>query len=237
MRVRSVTGAADRPRDMRPGLITFDAYAALCDYKSSLLPAVEVIPGLDTARATDFLELWRARQLGIAALSNALERGRITFRECTALALDYGLKRYGLEVHAGLRDELVHAWYPLTPWPETNAVLAALKSRGFALAILSNGDTDMLEALAAGIDTPFDHIFSSEQCGMYKPHPSIYGIPARLVGVDDYLHVAGSANDVVGASAAGVRCYWSNRNADFVALPAYAPHHQGPNLSGILDVL
>ena len=222
---------------MQPALITFDAYAALCDYKSSLLPTVESIPDLDAARAVDFLELWRTRQLGIAALSNALGRGRIPFRECTVLALDYTLKRYALHVEARMRDELVQAWYPLAPWPEANAVLSQLQSRGYSLAILSNGDGDMLEALAARFDTPFDHIFSSEQCGMYKPHPSIYAIPARVLGIDEYLHVAGSANDVVGARAAGVRCYWSNRYADFVPLPDYAANHQGADLSGILHSL
>lgn len=222
---------------MQPALITFDAYAALSDYKSSLLPVVESIPDLDAARAADFLELWRTRQLDVAALSNALQRGRIAFRECTALALSYALKRYRLEADARLREELVRAWNPLEPWPEANAVLAALKSKGYPLAILSNGDEDMLASLAARFDTPFDHVFSSEQCGMYKPHPSVYAIPARVLGIDDYLHVAGSANDVVGARAAGVRCYWSNRNADFVVLPDCAPDHQGPDLRGILDLL
>ena len=80
--------------DMRPELITFDAYAALTDYRSSLLPAIESIRDLDSAHAAEFLDLWRARQLGIAALSNALERGRISFRDCTALALDYALNHY-----------------------------------------------------------------------------------------------------------------------------------------------
>jgi 2-haloacid dehalogenase len=222
---------------MRPALITFDAYAALCDYRSSLLPAIENIPGLDPARASDFLELWRARQLGVAALSNALERGRISFRECTVLALNYALNRYGIDVDASAREQLVYAWYPLTPWPEANEVLATLSAKGYPLAILSNGDHDMLEALAARLDTPFEHIFSSEQCGYYKPHPSVYAIPAKTLGIENYLHVAGSPNDAVGARAAGIACYWSNRLGDVVTLPDYAPDYQGADLRGILDIV
>ena len=95
----------------------------------------------------------------------------------------------------------------------------------------------MLEAIAAQLDTPFDHIFSSEQCGLYKPHPSVYGIPGRTLGVENYLHVAGSANDVVGARAAGVSCYWSNRQGDRVALPDYAANYQGSDLTGILAII
>lgn len=222
---------------MRPALITFDAYAALADYRSTLLPEVEDISGLESACAAAFLELWRTRQLGVAALSNALGRGRFTFRECTALALDYALNRHGLEVDTSIREDLVQAWYPLVPWPEADAVLAELKSKGYRLAILSNGDLDMLEALAALLDTPFDHLLSSELCGFYKPHPSVYELPSRELGINDYLHVAGSANDVIGAKAAGVACYWSNRDCDMVVLPDHAADYQGKNLSGLLELL
>jgi 2-haloacid dehalogenase len=206
---------------MRPELITFDAYAALSDYRSSLLPALESIPDLDSAQAADFLELWRARQLGVTALSNALERGRISFRECTARALDYALNRYNLELTISTREELIYAWYPLAPWPEANSVLSALTAKGYRLAILST----------------FDDIFSSEQSGMYKPHPSVYAVPIRELGIDNYLHVAGSANDVIGARAAGVSCYWSNRQGDCVTLPDYGPDHQGSDLTGILGIV
>jgi 2-haloacid dehalogenase len=222
---------------MQPALITFDAYAALSDYRSSLLPVVENIPGLARIHSADFLEMWRVRQLGIAALSNVLQRGRIGFRECTALALDYTLKRYAIDVDVAAREQLVYAWYPLTTWPEADEVLAALAAKGYPLAILSNGDQDMLEALAAQLHTPFQHIFSSEQCGYYKPHPSVYAIPAKALGIDSYLHVAGSPNDAVGATAAGVTCYWSNRQDDCVTLPDYAPDYQGRDLRGILDIV
>lgn len=222
---------------MRPRLITFDAYAALADYHSTLLPVVETIPGLASEQAPAFLELWRAGQLGVAALSNALDRGRISFRECTALALDRALARHGLRVDAARREALVRAWYALAPWPEADEVLGALRSKGYPLAILSNGDRDMLEALAGELETPFDHVFSSEACGCYKPHPSVYALPARELGVDDYLHVAGSANDVVGAKAAGVACYWSNRQGDVVLLPEYAADHEGADLSGLLEIV
>ena len=222
---------------MRPALITFDAYAALADYRSSVLPAVEAIAGLDSDHAGEFLDLWRVRQLGVAALSNALERGRITFRQCTRLALDYALNRYALDVTPSAREDLVRAWYSLTPWPEADEVLAALRSKDYRLAILSNGDRDMLDAIAAELDTPFDDILSSERCGFYKPHPRVYAMPARELGIENYLHVAGSANDTIGARAAGISCYWSNRQGDRVVLPEFGPDYQGPDLRGILDVV
>jgi 2-haloacid dehalogenase len=222
---------------MQPALITFDAFAALVDYRSSLLPVVAGIEGLDSADASSFLELWRGRQLAVAGLSNALQRERIPFRECTALALDYSLARHGLELGCDERAHLVRAWYRLEPWPEANRVLSACRAKGYPLAILSNGDTDMLESLASGLEVSFDHIFSSEGCGRYKPHPRVYAMPADELGIEDYLHVAGSPNDAIGARAAGVSCYWSNRQSDCVILPDYTPDHQGPDLTGILDIV
>lgn len=222
---------------MRYDLVTFDAYAALVDYRASLLPAVESIPGLDGGRTTEFLELWRARQLGVAALSNALDRGRIPFRECTALALDYALGRHGISIDTDAREELIRAWYALVPWPEAGEILAAVRENGYRMAILSNGDQGMLEALAAAFETPFDDILSSEQCGLYKPHPRVYSLPARELGIENYLHVAGSANDAMGATAAGIICYWSNRNGDTVMLPDYRPYAEGPNLGGLLELV
>lgn len=222
---------------MRYELVTFDAYSALVDYRASLLPVVEAIPGIEPDRASDFLELWRARQLGVAALSNALERGRIPFRQCTAIALDYALHRHGIDLESTARAGLVEAWNALDPWPEADRVLSAVKAKGYRLAILSNGDEDMLAALAGRFETAFDDILSSEQCGRYKPHPAMYGLPGRELGIERYLHVAGSANDAIGATAAGIPCYWSNRQGDRVLVPEYAPEAEGSSLSGLLDRL
>ena len=222
---------------MRYDLITFDAYAALVDFRSSLLPVVDAIPGLESGRAADFLELWRSRQLAVAALSNGLDRGRIPFRECTALALDYALGRNGISLDDDARDALIRAWYPLDPWPEADEILATVKDRDYRIAILSNGDQDMLEALAARFETPFDDILSSEQCGLYKPHPRMYALPGRELGIENYLHVAGSPNDAIGASAAGVACYWSNRYRDTVLLPEHAPLAEGPDLRGLMALI
>jgi 2-haloacid dehalogenase len=222
---------------MQAKLITFDVFSALVDYRASLLPVVATIPGLASDDSDRFLELWRTRQLAVAAISNSLQRGRISFHDCTGLALDYGLRHFDLSVDATMRNDLIRAWYALAPWPEADQVLAACRENGCRLAILSNGDQGMLEALAGGFQTSFDDIFSSEHCGVYKPHPDMYAMPVRALGVEDYLHVAGSPNDAIGAGAAGVTCYWSNRQGDQVLLPEFAPDHQGPDLRGVLQIL
>src|SRR3546814_19414451 len=52
--------------------------------------------------------------------------------------------------------------------------LAEIKSRGYPIGILSNGDAAMLQAMASRVATPFDNVFSSEAAGFSKPHPSVY---------------------------------------------------------------
>ncbi|HYW77244.1 MAG TPA: haloacid dehalogenase type II [Gammaproteobacteria bacterium] len=220
-------------------LITFDCYSALFDYKSALIPVLQEQLGMAGTQAESMLSLWRAKQLEAAALSNGLDKGRISFRECTRISLRYALRRHGLRLPAGQGAALVDAWDALNPWPEANAVLRHIKGKGYRIALLSNGDQAMLAALAAGLDVPVDDIFSSESCGRYKPDPRIYHLPASRLGiaVTQYLHVAGGAGDVVGAKAAGVTCFWSNRAADHVLLPAYEPDFQSPSLDGLIDVL
>lgn len=220
-------------------LITFDCYSALFDYKSPLLSVLTHKLGIAPTKAEAVLQLWRAKQLDAAALSNALDKKRVSFRECTRLSLRYAAYRYGLPVSSEQSEALVAAWDTLPPWPEATEVLKGIKERGYRLALLSNGDQAMLEALADNLEVPMDYVFSSETCGRYKPHPSIYQLPTSKLGIalTQYLHVAGGAGDVVGAKAAGVACYWSNRFGDNVLLPTYAPDFQGDSLEGLLDAI
>jgi len=220
-------------------LVTFDAYSGLADYMSTLVPVLERILGLSTDDAKALLKDWRNRQLAAAALSNSLGGERVPFRSCTAVALDHAARHYDVTVDDSQRMDLVNAWYPLDPWPEADRVLADLKARGYTLAILSNGDRDMLEALAGRLETQFDHILSTEQSGVYKPDPRVYALPQQELGIahKDYLHVAGGAGDVVGAKSAGVACYWNNRGDDRVLFPEHGADFQGPDLTGLLEIL
>lgn len=219
-------------------LVTFDAYTGLVDFRATLAPVIDRLLAPPAGVAEPFLSDWRAGQLGVAALSNALGRGRVRFHDCTALALDHAAARHGIAVPADRRDELIAAWYPLRPWPEAAEVLGELKSRGRELAILSNGDRAMLESIAGELSVEFDHVFSTEDCGVYKPAPEVYDLPVEALGIGrgDYLHVAGSANDVIGAKSAGVACYWNNRAGDRTLLPEFSADAEGPDLRGLLDV-
>jgi 2-haloalkanoic acid dehalogenase type II len=128
-----------------PRVVTFDFYTALVDCVGSLLPVVRAVCG-DHVDALALTRAWRTRQLEWAQLSNSLQRGRIPFRECTRRALVYTFARIGRTLSQSQVAELVAAWDSLTPWPEANATLAAIKARGYPIGVLSNGDEAMLRA-------------------------------------------------------------------------------------------
>lgn len=217
------------------GLITFDVYAALFDYKGSLTPVLTRVLS-DKAPVPEILGSWRSAQLAIAGSSNVLPRGRVPFREATRLALDYALGCHGAACDVPTRNALVRAWDELQPWPEVPGVLTSLSNRGSRLALLSNGDVDMLDALASRLPVSFDYILSSQQAGKYKPHPDIYALATGESGLppESILHVAGSAMDALGAKSFGLACAWSNRASEPPLDPALLPDVDMPDLRGVL---
>jgi 2-haloacid dehalogenase len=226
------------PGTYRYRLITFDVYTALFDIEGSLVPLVGQV--LDPqADSLSFVRLWRKMQLEYALISNSLGKERVPFQTITRRALGYTLSQVGADVTETGQEHLMMAWQKLELWPEAEEVLTTLKARGYLMGLLSNGDEIMLEALAARLPVLCDHIFSSEQARVYKPHPGIYALPLRSLGLapEEVLHVAGSRTDVMGAKAAGLRCAWSNRQADKVIDPKYEADYEFENLSGLLDLL
>ncbi|MBT6278012.1 MAG: hypothetical protein HOI95_28250 [Chromatiales bacterium] len=59
----------------------------------------------------------------------------------------------------------------------------------------------------------------------------------QLIQLTHGWHVAGSANDVLGASAYGMSCVWSNRHRDVLVDAAYPPAIEIANLAESASVL
>jgi 2-haloacid dehalogenase len=220
--------------------ITFDVYSALFDIVTGLTDAltdlfwrrrVEESPAA-AAR------LWRQMHLEYLLLANSLDREPALNRRAIEAAAGYVLRRIRPAVPPEEMQTLVAAWEQLPPWPEAIAVLTRVRRQPLILGVLSNGDERMLDALLGRLSVRFDRIISTEG-GRFKPHLTVYQKAAEQCGVrpDELLHVAGSATDAMGATAAGIKTVWVNRADDAVMDPRLAPAHEIPDLWGLLQIL
>jgi 2-haloacid dehalogenase len=220
--------------------VTFDVYSALFDIVSGLTDAVGDLFARRGIRddAAAVARLWRRKHMEYLLVANALDREPASNRRAIESSARYALRGLTPVPQAADLAALAGAWERLPPWPETVAVLAEVRRRPLVLAALSNGDEDALRALLATLPVTFDHIISTEG-GKFKPHPSVYqGTLARLgVRSDELLHVAGSATDAMGATAAGIRTVWVNRARDAVVDARLAPAHEVLDLRGVVPLL
>jgi 2-haloacid dehalogenase len=110
----------------------------------------------------------------------------------------------------------------LRPFPDVVPALEKLRSKGYKLTILSNGDRDMLEAAGPHIGFPFDHVISVQEAGYFKPHWKTYAKAEEIIGNDrsGILFVANHAFDCIGAKSYGMRtAFIDRRNRPFGQTP------------------
>jgi putative hydrolase of the HAD superfamily len=106
------------------------------------------------------------------------------------------------------------------PWfvyPEVPEALAALKSLGIELAIISNFDTRLYLVLhALELNQWFSSITLSTQIGTAKPDPGIFQAALAIYGhsPDKTWHVGDSwTEDYQGAIGAGIQGIWLDRHS------------------------
>lgn len=220
--------------------VTFDVYSALFDTRAGLASALTDFTqrrGVTydvggTARA------WRRAHMEYLLVANSLDREGASNRVAIESSARYVLRHLAPPLTDEELAGLVAAWERLPPWPETVDVLREVRRRPVRIGVLSNGDRAMLEALLRTLPVEFDVIVSTEG-GKFKPHPSVYRAALGALGVapDELLHVAGSATDAMGATAAGIRTVWINRSSEAVVDERFAPAHQAPTLHAVVDLL
>ena len=93
-------------------------------------------------------------------------------------------------------------------YPETLETLAALRERGFTLAVISNFDSRLFNILnGLGVAASFDSIVISSQTGYAKPSREIFhkALALHQLRPDETVHVGDSSDkDAAGATDAGL---------------------------------
>lgn len=208
--------------------VVFDAYGTLFDVAAAARVAAAE-PGGERLAAhwPQLAQIWRAKQLEYTWLRAAYGT-HAGFWQVTQDGLDYALEACGL-TGAGLRDRLLALYWELAAFPEVPGVLAALKSAGRQVAILSNGSPDMLAAAVerAGIGPMLDAVLSVESVGVFKPARAVYDLVGAHFGCPRgaVLFVSSNGWDAAAAAGYGFRAAWANRlGAPIDRLP-WRPDH------------
>ena len=127
----------------------------------------------------------------------------------------------------------------MRPYPDSAPVLCELRSRGVALAICSNWDWHLHEAIeAAGLTGLVDVVISSAWVGARKPHPRIYERTLAELDVPaaDTIFVGDTWNcDVEGPQAMGMQPVYIRR--PHMGVDYTAPADGAPSVEDLLPVL
>ena len=145
-------------------------------------------------------------------IDSLCDRGHTPYRQIGHRAVANVMRRAGIEyTHEEVRW-LVALIERLKPFPDVLDALEQLHRR-YRLAILSNGDPDMLAAAKPHIGFEFDARISVEEAGYFKPHHATYAKACERLGLDrsSVLFVASHAFDCIGAKAYGMRTAFIDR--------------------------
>ena len=197
----------------KPRAVLFDAYGTLFDVYSVGLLAEQLFPGQGSALSV----LWRDKQIEYTRLVTTSSDGRHyqPFWELTRAGLRYACKRLGLTLAPAQEERLMNQYRHLSAFPENREVLQALKDKGVATGVLSNGDPDMLGVAirSAGLEGLLDHVLSVDSVRKYKTHPDAYALGPQATGLDAKQIAFVSCNgwDALAATWYGYRTLWVNR--------------------------
>jgi 2-haloacid dehalogenase len=218
----------------------FDAYGTLFDVAAAARTAATE-PGREgfARHWPQIAESWRLKQLQYTWL-RAVTGRHTDFWQVTQDGLDWALEAQGLADEPGLRERLLQLYWELDAYPEVPGMLEALKARGLATAILSNGAPEMLAAAvrSAGIGDLLDDVLSVEAVGIFKPARQVYDMVGARFGCAprEVLFVSSNGWDAAAAADYGFVTAWANRAAEpLERLPA-APAHVLRDLSGLPDL-
>jgi len=200
-------------RDIK--VLAFDQYGTVVDMQKDLTE--KVTPFLEAkgwdGEAHRFVTWWRRTHFENSMIDALCDRGHTPYRQIGHRAVSHVMDRAGIAYSQDEVAWLVSQIETLKPFPDVIAALERLRGAGYKLAILSNGDRDMLEAAKPHIGFKFDTTISVQEAGYFKPHWKTYAKAEEILGEErtSILFVANHAFDCIGAKSFGMRTAFIDR--------------------------
>src|SRR5262245_31549045 len=221
-------------------VLTFNLYGTVVDMQGGLTDAVT--PYLQakgwSGRPESLVTWWRRTHFENSMIDALIDRGHTPYREIGRRALTLTLERSGIRHTPDEVQSLVSRIERLQPFDDVGESLERLRTR-YRLAILSNGDPDMLENAKPHIRFAFDRYISIADAGYFKPHHATYRKAAEMLQtpIDRIMHVASHAFDCIGAQAAGMKAAFINRRGRPYEVTPYQPELVVANFAELADAL
>ena len=214
--------------------IAFDAYGTLFDVYSIRELAEKIFP----SAGQTLVELWRDKQIEYTRL-RTLSNMYKPFWEVTQDALIFSCKKLNLILDLNAQIALMAQYARLQAFPENVSVLERLRASNFKLAILSNGNPQMLQSAvdAANMQGMFSHLLSVDSVKKFKTAPEAYQLAPDIFGLPakNILFVSSNCWDACCATWFGYTTFWVNRHAAPLEELGVIPHGEGRTLVDLLD--
>lgn len=217
-----------------------DHYGTVVDMQTGLTEAIT--PYLRDkgwrGRPDALVTWWRRTHFENSMIDALLHREHTPYREIGRRSLAYTLERAGIPHTMDEVRRLVAQLERLKPFPDVPEALARLKTR-YRIAVLSNGDPDMLEAAKPFHNIPFDSVISVATANSFKPDVATYTKAAEIMGarMGEILFVANHAFDCVGAKSAGMYTAFVDRRKRPFGITPHHPDIVVPDMKSLADML
>jgi len=200
-------------RDIK--VLAFDQYGTVVDMQTDLTEKVAPFladKGWD-GEAHRFVTWWRRTHFENSMIDALCDRGHTPYRQIGHRAVSHVMDRSAITYTQDEVAWLVSQIETLAPFPDVLDALQRLRDAGYKLAILSNGDRDMLEAAKPHIGFQFDATISVQEAGYFKPHWKTYAKAEEILDEErtSILFVANHAFDCIGAKSFGMRTAFIDR--------------------------
>ena len=218
----------------------FDQYGTLVDMQGGLVEVSRPYLATKgwTGNPNSFVTWWRRTHYENSMIDALLHKQHMPYREIGHLSVTQVLRRAGIDHTREEVRALVASIERLKPFPEIPAALDRLRTK-YRIAVLSNGDPDMLETAKQHHGLVFDATISVAEANAFKPHVATYTKAAEIMGLrpDEILFVANHEFDCVGAKAAGMRAAFIDRRQRPFAEWPYQPDLIVPDMTTLAAML
>ena len=219
--------------------ILFDAYGTLLDVHSIQIVLEKHFPG----KGIEASKLLRDKQIEYTRLYalRPLEIPYKNFMSLTQSALEYTIMTFGKNNQNIPVADIMSSYQKLSTFPEVVQVLDYIKSKNYNMAVLSNGDSEMLKEVLgeSGLEDKFDTSLSADSVKSFKIDFKVYKLASDFFECkpDECLLVSANYWDIIGAGWNGLKTFWVNRTGSPKDPLGYEPNFEGKSLKELQQFL